>query len=179
MTFRAFLLVVVTALGLSVGFVAFTPATPAFACSCVADNQDERADLIVAGTVVEVTDDGIELAVDSVEKGIVDVGSTLSLNVSQNEAACGYPFRSGVRYRVPSYLRVTGLCSGIRGLPAATSVPAPVAPVAPVAPAASAAPDAPAPALSGASGTTLVAAGGIATALVGVVVLVLRRRRTA
>ncbi|MGN9812018.1 hypothetical protein ACTMSW_22000 [Micromonospora sp. BQ11] len=123
MKLRAALAVALTALGLSVVLVV-PPAGPAWACSCVPLNPtelDEHADRIVVGTVTQVTDNGVQLAVDTVEKGSSGPGETLRLRVSRSEASCGYDFRVGIRYRVNSNGGATGLCAGIREFPATPS----------------------------------------------------------
>ncbi|GAA2727852.1 hypothetical protein GCM10010439_34760 [Actinocorallia aurantiaca] len=65
---RGTILLTLTVLGFSLVLLV-SPAAPAWACSCAPNGQDERADLIVIGTVTEVTDTGIRLAVESTEKG--------------------------------------------------------------------------------------------------------------
>ena len=117
MRLRALLVVVLAALGL---VVVVSPAEPAWACSCALSTteRDERADSIVVGTVSEVTDRGVRITVDSVEKGGAGVGDTLGLKVSRSEESCGYGFRVGARYRVNSSAGETGLCAGIREISA-------------------------------------------------------------
>ncbi|NES29023.1 hypothetical protein GCE86_19290 [Micromonospora terminaliae] len=125
MKLRAAILVALAALGL--GLVVFvSPAQPAWACSCSLrpDQEDERADLIVVGTVTEVTDTAVQLAVESVEKGGRRADPALRLAVRPGEASCGYDFRAGGRYRVNSVGGATGLCVGIRQLPDRPSAPA-------------------------------------------------------
>ena len=116
------ILLALTVLGFSLVLLV-SPAAPAWACSCVPDGQDERADLIVIGTVTEVTDTGIRLAVESVEKGSPGAGRTLELRSNRDENTCGYGFRVGTRYRVNSLGGVTGLCAGVLRLPDAASLP--------------------------------------------------------
>lgn len=109
---------------LSLGLVvAVSPAEPAWACSCAsrAGQQDERAERIVVGTVTQVTDEAVLLAVESVEKASFGIGDTLGLRVSRGEASCGYDFRVGTRYRVNSINGATGLCDGIRQVSATPS----------------------------------------------------------
>ncbi|MEV4823106.1 hypothetical protein [Micromonospora sp. NPDC049274] len=108
--------------------VAVSPAEPAWACSCAlrSDQQDERAERIVVGTVTQVTDEAVQLAVESVEKGSFGKGDTLGLRVSRSEVSCGYDFRVGTRYRVNSINGATGLCDGIRQLAATPSAAAAV-----------------------------------------------------
>nr|WP_030502166.1 hypothetical protein [Micromonospora purpureochromogenes] len=124
MRLRALLVVALAALGL---VVVMSPPEPAWACSCVGSTtqQDDSADSIVVGTVSQVTDRAIRLTVESVEKGGAQVGNSLALRVSPGEAACGYDFRPGTRYRVNSSGGATGLCAGIRELagPASATVP--------------------------------------------------------
>ncbi|RKN42081.1 hypothetical protein [Micromonospora endolithica] len=131
MKLRAAVLAVLAALGL--GLVVFaSPARPAWACSCVAltpAQEDERADLIVVGTVTGVTDRAVRLAVESVEKGDPGSGATLRLAVRPDEDTCGYAFRTGARYRVHSSDGATGLCAGIRALTADPTGAAATAPV--------------------------------------------------
>ncbi len=129
---RAAVLCVLTVLGL--GLVA-SPAEPAWACSCVRPDQvDERADLIVVGTVKKVTDTGIELAVESVEKGSLRGAGTLGLRVGRHEANCGYDFSVNTRYRVNSIDGVTGLCAGIAVAPTPAQQPTPAQPPNPAQP---------------------------------------------
>ncbi|MEU4439559.1 MULTISPECIES: hypothetical protein [Micromonospora] len=124
MRLRALLVVALAALGL---VVVMSPPKPAWACSCVGSTteQDANADSTVVGTVSQVTDRAIRLTVESVEKGGAQVGNSLTLRVSPGEAACGYAFRLGTRYRVNSYGGATGVCAGIRELssPAAATTP--------------------------------------------------------
>ncbi len=120
MRLRALLVVALAALGL---VVVMSPAEPAWACSCVGSTteQDDRADSIVVGTVSQVTDRGVGLTVESVEKGGAQVGHTLALSVRPGSASCGYDFRLDTRYRVNSTGGATGLCAGIREVSAPTS----------------------------------------------------------
>lgn len=99
------------------GVVLLVPPAPAWACSCAEDDPDERAELIVVGMVTAVSDRSIRLAVESVEKGDL-ADDTLVLRSGRNEASCGYDFRAGARYRVNSVDGATGLCTGVRPLPA-------------------------------------------------------------
>ncbi|MER7333544.1 MULTISPECIES: hypothetical protein [unclassified Micromonospora] len=124
MKLRAAILVALTTLSLGL-VVLVSPVQPAWACSCALrpDQEDERADLIVIGTVTAVTDRVVQLAVESVEKGSRS-DATLRLAVSRGEASCGYDFRAGTRYRVNSVDGATGLCFGIRQLPGAPSASA-------------------------------------------------------
>ncbi|MCO1616277.1 hypothetical protein AB0F93_12475 [Micromonospora tulbaghiae] len=117
MRLRALLVVALAALGL---VVVMSPAEPAWACSCAGftPEREERADSIVVGTVSQVTDSGVRITVDSVEKGGAEVGDTLGLKVSRSEESCGYAFRLGARYRVNSSAGETGLCAGIREISA-------------------------------------------------------------
>ncbi|MEU8610608.1 hypothetical protein AB0C29_21730, partial [Actinoplanes sp. NPDC048791] len=113
--------------------VLVSPAPPAWACSCVSfADQDERAELIVVGTVTDVSDTGIRMTVESVEKGAA-AADTLRLKVGRGEASCGYGFRAGGRYRVNSIAGATGLCTGVSPLPAAPSLPPTAKAAAPVA----------------------------------------------
>lgn len=164
---RATILLALTTLSLGLVVVA-APATPGWACSCVRlDQQDARAELIVRGTVTEVTDTAVEIAVDTVEKGNLGAGATLRLRAHRGEASCGYDFRAGSRYRVNSVGGATGLCTGIGPLPPAPSTPA-AAPTDVTA--------APAPERS--SGRWWLAGGAVLTVLAaGLVAVVLRRRR--
>jgi hypothetical protein len=149
---------------LSLGLIVLvSPAPPAWACSCVSfDEQDERAELIVVGTVTDVSDTGIRMTVESVEKGAAAADS-LRLKVGRSEASCGYDFRAGGRYRVHSVDGATGLCTGVSPLPAAVSAPPAAAPV-------------PAPAADSSTwGWWLAAAAGVAILAAGLVVA--RRRR--
>ncbi|WP_433717582.1 hypothetical protein ACQP2Y_25685 [Actinoplanes sp. CA-051413] len=152
-----------TVMLLSLGLVVLvSPAPPAWACSCVSfDEQDERAELIVVGTVTDVSDSGIRMTVESVEKGAA-AADNLRLKVGRGEASCGYDFRAGGRYRVNSVDGATGLCTGVSPLPAAVSVPPAAAPVA--APVAE----------SSAWGWWLAAGAGVAVLAAG---LVIARRR--
>ncbi|MEW2441300.1 hypothetical protein [Micromonospora marina] len=123
MKLRAATLLALTALSLGLVVVA-SPAEPAWACSCARpDRADERADLIVVGTITEVTDTGVRLAVESVEKGNLRAGATLRLRVGRQEENCGYDFRTGTRYRVNSRDGATGLCAGITAAPAPAPSP--------------------------------------------------------
>jgi len=145
-----------------------SPAAPAWACSCDPNGQDERADLIVIGTVTEVKGTRIRLAVESTEKGSPGEGPTLELKVHRDENSCGYDFRVGTRYRVNSVRGATGLCPGVRPLPD-------VAPLSPVDATSVAA--GPTPAQS--PGWWWLAAGATLTALaVGAVTVTLKRRKT-
>ncbi|MGC4811399.1 hypothetical protein ACLQ29_12835 [Micromonospora sp. DT228] len=173
MKLRAAILSVLTALSLSLVVVAL-PAEPALACSCArAAEADERADLIIVGTITEVMDTGVQLAVASVEKGSLPAGPTLKLRVGRSEASCGYNFRVGTRYRVNSTGGATGLCSGIRVAPApaqsritpSASVPAPT-------------PATAAPTLDQSSGRWFATGASLTILAAGIVVAVLRRRRT-
>jgi hypothetical protein len=166
MKLRATILLALTALGLGL-VVLVAPAEPARACSCVRDDRAGRwADLIVVGTITEVTDTAVRLAVESVEKGSLGAGTTLRLRVGRHEASCGYDFRAGTRYRVNSTDGGTGLCNGIRELPAMPSVP-------PTAPTPLAAAPGPSP------GRWWPAAGALLIVLAaGLVAVALRRRRT-
>ncbi len=127
MRLRALLVVALAAVGL---VVVVSPAEPVWACSCALSTteRDERADSIVVGTVSEVTDRGVRITVDSVEKGGAGVGDTLGLKVSRSEESCGYGFRVGARYRVNSSAGETGLCAGIREIsaPALAATPSAV-----------------------------------------------------
>ncbi|KAB1913922.1 hypothetical protein [Micromonospora sp. AMSO31t] len=154
---------------LGVGLVvAVAPAQPAWACSCAlrADQEDDRAELTVVGTVTEVTDNGVTLAVESVEKGGFGTGDTLGLGVRRNEASCGYDFRVGTRYRVNAIGGTTRLCTGIRPLPdtSSTAAAAPMSAAAPLAPA-------------GTPSRWWLAAGATLAVLAAGVVAAARRRR--
>lgn len=127
MKLRAMILSVLTTLGLALVVLAAPPA-PAWACDCDTRRLDERADLIVVGTVTDVTDAGIGLAVESVEKGSSTGDATLRFAVGRWEPSCGYAFQVGARYRVNSTAGRTGLCTGIRPLPARVSAPSAVPP---------------------------------------------------
>ncbi|MEH0934071.1 hypothetical protein [Micromonospora psammae] len=123
MKLRAAILFALTALSLGLVVVA-SPAKPAWACSCArADQADERADLIVVGTITNVTGTGVQLAVESVEKGSLGAGATIRLKGGRQEASCGYDFRVGIRYRVNSSDGATGLCAGITPAPAPAQLP--------------------------------------------------------
>ena len=156
---------------LSLGLVVLVPpAPPAWACSCVPDNdQDARADLIVIGTVSEVSRSAIRLTVESVEKGTRAAGS-LELKVTPDEVSCGYDFRAGKRYRVHSIDGGTGLCVGVQPLPAPSATVPLAAPGEP-------APDGPAP--DGSTGGWWIAAGMVAVAILPGVAIVARRQRRA
>ncbi|MGN9779607.1 hypothetical protein ACTMS0_28210 [Micromonospora sp. H33] len=170
MKLRAAILLALTTLSLGL-VVVVPPATPGWACSCVfsPSQADARADLIVVGTVTEVTNTAVQLAVDSVEKGSLGAGTTLRLRARRGEASCGYDFRTGKRYRVNSVDGATGLCTGIGPLPAAPSAPA-AAPTDVTA--------APAPPRS--SGRWWLGGGAMLTVLAaGLVAVALRRRRGA
>jgi len=168
MKLRARMLLVLTTLSLGMVVLA-SPAAPAWACSCAygsSQEQADRADLIVVGTVTDVSDTGIRLAVETVEKGSLGNGAILKLSVHGDPNTCGYDFRAGARYRVNSTDGATGLCSGNAQLPAASSalVATPVVASAEPAPAQS-------------SGWWWFAAGAALTAvLAGVVAVALRRR---
>jgi hypothetical protein len=150
---------ILTLILLSLGLVVLvSPAPPAWACSCAATGQDERAELIVVGTVTDISDSGIRMTVESVEKGAA-AADTVQLKVGRVEESCGYEFRIGGRYRVNSVDGATGLCTGVSPLPAATALP-PVA-----APAAG----------SSARGWWLAAGAGVAVLAAGLVMA--RRRR--
>jgi hypothetical protein len=117
MRMRVAILFLLTALGFGLFVTAAPP--PAYACSCIDGADAERgADSIVIGTVTRVTDTKVRLAVESVERGSAVAGSELTLRSGRNESSCGYDFRTGVRYRVNSTDGRTGLCSGVRKLPA-------------------------------------------------------------
>ncbi|MGC4748745.1 hypothetical protein ACLQ28_24285 [Micromonospora sp. DT201] len=174
MKLRAAILFALTVLSLGL-VVVVSPAEPAWACSCArADQADERAELIVVGTITEVTDNGVQLAVASVEKGSPPAGPTLRLRVGRSEASCGYDFRVGTRYRVNSTGGATGLCSGI------TAVRAPVQlSITPSAPAAEPTPVTAAPAPAQSPSRWWLATGAMLTVLAGgLVAVALTRRRT-
>lgn len=130
--------VILSALSIvSLGLIVLVaPTGPAWACSCVSRERAEAsAELIVVGTVTEVTDTHIRLAVESVEKGSLGAATTLRLQSGRNGASCGYDFRVAGRYRVNSVKGATGLCRGVRPLPArpaASSVAPTIVAVAPV-----------------------------------------------
>ncbi|MFF0150883.1 hypothetical protein [Micromonospora sp. NPDC005203] len=173
MKLRAAILSVLTALGLSLVVVAL-PAEPARACSCVRPAEaDERADLIVVGTITEVMDNGVQLAVASVEKGSLPAGATLRLRVGRSESSCGYNFRVGTRYRVNSTGGATGLCSGVRTAPAPAQ-----SQITPSASVAAPTPVTAAPTLDQSSGRWFATGATLTILAAGVVVAVLRRRRT-
>ncbi|OJF11813.1 hypothetical protein [Couchioplanes caeruleus] len=117
MKLRAAILFALTFLGLGMVVLA-SPPGPAWACSCAVDyaEMEKRADVIVVGTVTEVTDTGIALSVESVEKGDTAGATALRLQVSPGGASCGYPFREGGRYRVNSSDGATGVCAGVSEL---------------------------------------------------------------
>jgi hypothetical protein len=169
---RAGVLVALIVAGL---VVIVSPAAPAWACSCVWSprEQDRHADLTVTGTVTDVTVRDIALAVEWAEKGAAAPGETVRLRVGPGEASCGYDFRLAARYRVNSLEGRTGLCVGIKELPAAAT-PATTAAVVPTTAVAQPPPVAQRPdrtwwLVAGTSGVALIA-------LVAVAV-VLRRRR--
>ncbi|GIG00397.1 hypothetical protein [Catellatospora citrea] len=120
MKLRAAILLVLATIGL---VVVVSPAQPAWACSCAHGpvEQDERAERTVTGTVTQVTDEGVRLTVDAVVKGDARVGETLGLRVNRSEVSCGYAFRVGARYQVNANNGATGLCVGVRPLPAASA----------------------------------------------------------
>ncbi|ADU05776.1 hypothetical protein AB0N38_11990 [Micromonospora aurantiaca] len=170
MKLRAAILLALTALSLGLVVVA-SPAEPAWACSCARTGADERADLIVVGTITEVTDTGVQLAVESVEKGSLRAGATLRLRVGRQEESCGYDFRTGTRYRVNSRDGVTGLCAGI------TAAPAQV-PTTPSAPAAAPTLVTALPAPAQVPGRLWLVGGAVLTVLAaGLVAVSMRRRR--
>jgi hypothetical protein len=172
MKLRATILLILTTLGLGLA-VLVSPATPAWACSCVSGGQDERADFIVVGTVASVTDTAVHLAVEFVEKGTPGAGATLALKTGRSESGCGYGFRVGTRYRVHSTDGATGLCSGISELPGRPSTPAAIATTDAVAPRVAAGQAA------SASGWLWFAAGAAVTVLAaGLIAVAMRRRRT-
>lgn len=168
MKLRAAILLALTALSVGLAVVV-SPAKPAWACRCApADQADERAELIVIGTITEVTDTGVQLGVESVEKGSLGAGATLRLSVGRHESTCGYDFRAGTRYRVNSIDGVTGLCAGIRQLPATSSAPVAAPTLVTAAPAPAQLP-----------GRWWLAAGVTLTVLAaGLVTVALRRRRS-
>ncbi|MFE9202705.1 hypothetical protein [Micromonospora sp. NPDC007230] len=167
MKLRALVLFALATLSLGL-VVVVSPAAPAWACSCALrpDQEDEKADLIVVGTVTEVTDTGVQLAVESVEKGSLGAAATLGLGVPRGEASCGYDFVTGARYRVNSVHGTTGLCTGIRRLSAT-----------PWAEAATPTLVAAAPAPGQSSGRWWFAAGRVLALLGAGLVVVARRRR--
>jgi hypothetical protein len=173
-TLRNAVLLVLTALGLSFVTVV-APSSPAWACSCVRRAEAERlADLTVTGTVTSVTDRTVKLAVDGVEKG-EHADTTLTLAVGRSESSCGFGFRTGVRYRVNSAKGATGLCLGIDALPALPAAETTSTPAAATAPA-------PAGAVTATMKTTsmwLAGGAGSVIVVIGLVAVVIRRRRTA
>ncbi|MEV4269639.1 hypothetical protein [Micromonospora aurantiaca (nom. illeg.)] len=172
MKLRAAILLALTALSLGLVVVA-SPAEPAWACSCARTGADERADLIVVGTITEVTDTGVQLAVESVEKGSLRAGATLRLRVGRQEESCGYDFRTGTRYRVNSRDGVTGLCAGITAAPAPAQVP-----TTPSAPAAAPTLVTALPAPAQVPGRLWLVGGAVLTVLAaGLVAVSMRRRR--
>ncbi|MEU8080401.1 hypothetical protein AB0B31_33710 [Catellatospora citrea] len=122
MKLRAAILLVLATVGIGL-VVVVSPAQPAWACSCAHTpaEQDQRAQRTVTGTVTQVTDEAVRLTVDSVVKGDATVGETLGLRVNRSEVSCGYDFRVGARYQVNANNGATGLCVGVRPLPAASA----------------------------------------------------------
>jgi hypothetical protein len=177
MKLRAAILMVLTALGL---VVLVAPAEPGWACSCAWSQRemDEQADLIVVGRVSEVTDADVRIAVESVAKGSVGAADTVRLRVGPHEASCGYQFRAGDRYRVNSIDGRTGLCNGIRQLPAAPPTPAVTPPASAVAQPPAVHPE-PSSALSPGGGWWLGAGTLMVVAAAGLALLVRWRRRIA
>ncbi|WP_229076528.1 hypothetical protein [Actinoplanes sp. DH11] len=94
--------------------IGLTPvvASPAWACSCKAGLAD--AELAFDGVVRSVSrGKGVEhvrFAVEAVVKG--SAGAEVTLTTSDTEAACGYRFHEGGRYRVHAVAGTTSLCSG-------------------------------------------------------------------
>jgi hypothetical protein len=170
-TLRAAVLAVLTALGL---LAIISPSSPAWACSCVSPAEQEKlADLTITGTVTAITDRSVRLAVDGVERGI-HPDDSITLKVGRHGSSCGYEFRDGVRYRVNSVKGATGLCTGVRELPAlpvtATAAPVVAAPTA-----------APAPTTAPASAPDrgwLTAGAALTILIAGLLTLAVRRRRT-
>ncbi|MEU9505265.1 hypothetical protein AB0D32_03145 [Micromonospora sp. NPDC048170] len=161
--------IVLALITLSLGVVVLgSPVEPAWACSCAFGpaEQDERADVIVVGAVTEVTDSAVRLAVESVEKGSVGREATLRLRVSRVEESCGYAFQTGTRYRVNSINGTTGLCTGVRELPATASAPAAAPTLVTAAPEPARVP-----------GWWLVASATLTVLVAGLVAAALRRRR--
>lgn len=97
-------------------------ADPAWACSCSAPAGIAEADLTFDGVVRAVADDGptlrITFAVETVVKGVA--GDEVTLATWDGEAACGYRFDEGGRYRVHARAGETTLCSGNELLSAGT-----------------------------------------------------------
>jgi hypothetical protein len=89
-------------------------ASPAWACSCKEGAGIAEAELAFDGTVQSVAaGDGrseLRFAVDAVLKGAA--GAEVTLTTSDHEAACGYRFETGARYRVYAVDGTTSLCSG-------------------------------------------------------------------
>jgi hypothetical protein len=97
-------------------------ATPAWACSCKASTGVAEAELAFDGVVSAVADDGrairVTFAVQNLVKGVA--GDQVTLSTSPAEAACGYRFDEGGRYRVYARAGETSLCSGNELLSAGT-----------------------------------------------------------
>lgn len=176
---RAGLLIALIIAGL---ITVIAPAGPAWACSCVApDKVESLIDLRVIGTVTEVTDHSIQIAVESVQKGGPIPAGALRIGVSPGEASCGYDFVAGRRYSVSSITGKTGLCSGNQPLPGPPSL-APLTsfpPAATLPPTATALPvAAPPPATPARTSYRWPAGAGILLLLtVGLAALAVRRRR--
>ncbi|GAB4051668.1 hypothetical protein [Catellatospora paridis] len=177
MKLRAAILLVLATVGIGL-VVVVSPAQPAWACSCAhsPSEQDKRAERTVTGTVTQVTDEAVSLTVDSVVKGDARVGETLGLRVNPSEVSCGYAFRVGARYRVNANNGATGLCIGVRPLPAASSAAVPTATAVPTSVAVST-PELAEPAPVRTSSRWLVPGAILLILAAGLVVVALRRRR--
>jgi hypothetical protein len=163
---RAGILVALVVAGL---VAVLSPAAPAWACSCAYSRPeaDQQADQIVSGTATEVTDSVVTLLVDTVEKGAPAPGDTVRLKATPGDgASCGFTFRSGIRYRVPSNEGATNACWYVEPLPA-LAPPTATTPLA--APPVAAPPSRSWWPVAGLGATVLVALAGVALAL--------RRRR--
>jgi hypothetical protein len=89
-------------------------ASPAWACSCKAGAGAAEAEVAFVGVVNRVERapgaDRVTFAVESVVTG--DPPAEVTLTTSDSEAACGYRFDPGGRYRVHAIAGQTSLCSG-------------------------------------------------------------------
>lgn len=182
MKLRAALLLVLATVGLSLVVVVAAPSQPAWACSCAYTpaEQDERAQRTVTGTVTQVTDEAIRLTVDSVVKGDARVGETLGLRVNRSEVSCGHAFQVGSRYQVNANDGATGLCIGVRPLPAASApIPTSADPASAAATPAAPTPAVAEPAPEPTSRSWLVPGALLLVIAAGLVAVALRRRRSA
>ena len=89
-------------------------AAPAWACSCKAAAGVAEADVAFVGVVTSIDKvegvDRVAFAVEAAIKG--EPPAAVTLTTSDSEAACGYRFYQGGRYRVHAIAGQTSLCSG-------------------------------------------------------------------